>query len=118
MKYQIRPAQAADIAAFSEFPLPRTIKALVVIYKGELAAIAGVTLENGLAEVFSHVKDGVDAPSITVWRCALQLIQWVKEQNLPAIAVASHDKPRSGAFLERLGFTYMGNWNNERTYRL
>jgi hypothetical protein len=118
MTYHIRPATSADIAAFSDCALPRTIRALVVVHGGKPVAISGVTLIDGPVEVFSHILPDANPPPLAIWRCAVQIIRWVRSLNLPAFAIASPDKPRSGAFLQRLGFTHVADFDNKLIYGL
>lgn len=115
---EIRPATAADVLAFFGRSPQKTMQAVVVIKDGELSAFAGVTIERNQIIAFSDVKDGVRVPNITVWRCAKAIMKYIRGRQAPVFAIASPDIPRSGRFLQTLGFTYVGPCESGNVYRL
>lgn len=114
---EIRPATAADIRHFSDKPCDKTIKAMVVLKDGEIAALSGITIERDRLVAFSDVKN-VDASKFTVWRVAKELMAFISKNNLPVFAMTDSTKPNSGKFLERLGFHYEGECEDGTIYRL
>lgn len=116
--YEIRPITSDDVLAFwGRFP-DQTIRGYAVDYEGELACIAGVTVERRYAVVFSEIKEGINAPKVIIWRATNEIINKLKQLHITLVAVASADIPGSDKFLERLGFTYAGEYDGEKYYGL
>lgn len=114
---EIKPTTADDVIAFNGKPSDKTIRAFSVWKDGQLACIAGVTIEPDKIVAFSDVRSH-NAPKLTVYRVARELMKRIKEMNLPAIAVANADLPNSQRFLASLGFTFVGDCEDGAIYQL
>lgn len=110
---EIRPSTLKDIEEISGSKANRTVKSLSVFRDNELVCIAGVTIERDNIEAFSDIKDGVSASKITIWRTAKKLVDYIRGFNLPAVAITSN-----GKFLESLGFSYVGDHEEKKIYKL
>lgn len=106
----IRPATAEDIMIFNGGePYQETVRAWVVEYKGELACIAGVArLNTNVLLAFSKVKEGTEAPDITVYKTALQLFDKIKALGLDVVANPEENITGAPRFLKHLGFKSIG----------
>lgn len=111
--YKIRPATASDIHEFYGRTTASSLRALAIEWNGGLAGIAGVTIEPNGFTFFSDMKPGIYPPKITIWRVAREIMEWVKTLRLPV--GASTDNPH---FLDRLGFRFVGDFNEKKLYRL
>lgn len=105
---EIRSATPADIAEFYPSGSPRTAYTWSIIYKGKLAAIAGVTLERGGAVAFCDSKAGIDAPKMAIWRTSQEIYRRMQELGLPMITAPDPCIEGSFEFLKRLGFAPVG----------
>lgn len=105
MTYTIRPATSQDISQFYEKNTTYATKAWAVDYNGALACVAGVELRPKQAVVFSGMIDGIDAPKLTIWRCARDLMDKIRGLNLPLLVAICDDRfINSPRFLRKLGF--------------
>ena len=104
-----RPAAAADVLAFYGRPSPYSIKARVIENKDcEVIGIAGYYIIGSVAVMFSDNKESV--PALTIWRESKALMQGMK---IPAICFGSE---KSGPFLKRLGWQYVGSSQDGEVY--
>ena len=94
-----RLATAEDVRAVTGKDAPATLKALVFFYDGKPAGIGGYKIERGNYYVFSDINKDVDAPKITVYRCALKIMDLIKARGLPMFTVAENP-----SLCERMGF--------------
>jgi len=115
---EVRPAKLADILEFNGAPAGKTIKAFSIFWHGKLAAMAGITIEPGRLVFFSDVKEDIDPPKLTIWRASKYIVSRIKEMGVPVVAVANKEKKNSEQYLEKLGFTFIGEAGGERVYRL
>lgn len=106
-RVKIRGATRADIDAFYDGKLTKTVRAWVVEIDGELAAVAGVIREPLVMIAFSSMKPGLDVSKITIWKTALRLWDNIRALGYPVRAIAHPEIPGSAAFLERLGFLHI-----------
>jgi len=100
-----RIATKEDIEAFTGGGVPYTLKALAFFYDGKPAGIGGYKIENGNFVVFSDILKDVDAPKLTIYRCALKIMELIRAKGLPMYVVA--DNP---SLCKRMGFEpYVGS---------
>lgn len=111
---EIRPARPGDFPPVCGKANDRTVIAFTVEWGGEPVCIAGVTLEKGQFIIFSDIREGVNAPKMTVWRTARKLAERIKSLNLPAVTAPCH----TGRFLETLGLTYCASCEEGDIYRI
>lgn len=101
---QIKPSTPSDIKAFQE-NIDYTVRAWSVFLNGELVCISGVQITDQFLLAFSHVKQGLAVPKITIWRTGVLLWKKIKKLGYSQIyAFADADIPLSGNFLRRIGF--------------
>lgn len=108
---EIRPTSYADIISFYGKPSDKTIKAFTVTKDGEIACIAGVTVEPQ-PTAFSDVKD-VGASKFAIYRTAKLLAAKLMALGIPATATTSN-----GKFLASLGLSYAGEIEDKHIYLL
>lgn len=108
---EIRPATAADLEAFYGQRPQQTVKAVAVFQDGDLAAIAGVTIEPGFLVAFSDIKPGVTAPKMTYWRVAKEVMKFIG--NRPVVAGPSANHPNAARLLTKLGFVRIESEHGE-----
>lgn len=114
MSYEARPATREEIERFD--PERRnTVRALAFYYNGELAAIGGITVEHGRLVAFSNICDNLEAPKMTIYRAARDVMKFIG--NRPILASADPAFPNSGRFLESLGFTHIGTQECGEVYQ-
>lgn len=94
-----RMATADDIEAVTGQKSPYTCRAYAFFYDGVPVALGGYKLENGNFVVFSDIKEGVDAPKMTVFRCVLKVMEMVRAKGLSMYAVAENPE-----LCEKIGF--------------
>lgn len=94
-----RVASAEDIEGVTGEKPVYSVKALAFFYDGELAGIGGYKIHNGSYVAFSDIKKGVEAPKLTIYRCALIIMDLIKSKGLPMFASAENPE-----LCERLGF--------------
>lgn len=118
MNPEIKIATAADIFSIYNAPLPYAGKAWCVWMDDKIVGIAGVYFQPKQAIMFSDMMiDGLNVPKKTIWRTVKSLWENIKGLGIPAVAVCSGEFMNSGAMLERLGFTYVGQDSNGIIYR-
>lgn len=108
---EIRPTTADDVLAFYGQPSPKSMRAFTVLRDGEIACIAGVTIEPDGLVAFSDMKG--TAPKMTIWRTAKKLTKLIQDMQLPAYATTSN-----GKFLASLGLEYAGEIEGQTVYIL
>ena len=78
--YVIRTATREDILdVYGKMNFP--CRAWAVDYFGATVAVAGVSFQSNCAVTFSAIVDGVNIPKITIYRCALDLMNKIKSLN-------------------------------------
>jgi hypothetical protein len=115
---EIRPATMGDLVTFYGRLPEKTVRAVAVLKEGEIACVAGVTIERGIVTAFSDVREGVTAPKITVWRVAKKIADYIRSLNLPVMAVSDPRLPCSDKFLESLGFTRVAECEEGVVFKL
>jgi hypothetical protein len=113
-KPEIKPSTADDIASFYGAGVLKTVRAYSVFWRGELVAVAGVMLEPTGFIIFSDMKEGIEAPKMTVWKTAKLLAEAIKKFNIPAYTAPC----KTGKFLESIGLKQVTECNGEHIYRI
>lgn len=116
---ELRPATSADIQAFYQQPLIRTIQAFTVYYKGELAGIAGMMQVGPELFVFSDAKAGLNAPKKAYWRTAKAMLKLFAELagKRGLKTTPEPDLETAPRFLEHLGFSVIGRYGEDDLYQ-
>ena len=112
MNVELRPITVDDYTSFFGVPPDRTIRGYSFIKDGEMVAIFGALLGKDTTMLFSDVKDGLNAPAITVWRWAKKSLDLINDMQQPLFATSQ----KSGKFLCSLGFRYLGDTKYGKLY--
>lgn len=115
MRYEIRPSVAEDFLAFYGSLPQKSCRAWTVIYDGDIAAIAGVTISRDALMFFSDIAPDREYPASTIYKVGCFVTERVHEMGLPVMAIGDDD---SHNFLTRLGFYEVGCYNDQRFYKL
>ena len=91
------------MAFYGRMP-PRSVRVWVLEHDGQVLGLAGYFMQDGKAVLFSDVREGV--PKMTIWRAALA---FMKSLDMPLVCEGTQ---KSAAFLERLGWVYVGDNDN------
>lgn len=104
---EIRPSTPDDVRSF--FPtLKTTVRAWSIWYKGELSCVAGVAFTPSLMLAFMQIKEGVEAPKMTIWRCTKIVWENIKSLGFKRLyAMANPKLWTAPQYLERLGFKHI-----------
>lgn len=103
-----RWATAADIPDLAG---RHTIRARVAEQDGRIVAVLGYYVQDGIARVFSEVREPL--PKMTIWREAAAMMARIK---VPAVCLADRDHPGSCRLLERLGWQHAGTTPEGEVY--
>lgn len=98
----VRPATAADIAAYYGRPQRQTMRAVAIVKEGVMVGIIGLARLPGRLILFSESKPelGEDIRSFAVRRATIEMAKLGVRSKSPLYAV----KERGSDVLERLGF--------------
>lgn len=103
---EIRPATAADLAAFYGTPPARTQRAWVAVLDGRPLAVCGVAYERGKpAFLFSEIRPEMKRYPKTIIRGARMVLAETAGLGLRAQA----SSPRAARLLGWLGLRYLGS---------
>lgn len=105
----VKPLTQAIIDEFYGEGVSFTIKGYALYLDGKLVGVAGVRFVGSGRIVFSEIKEGVNLPKATVWRCTRLIMSMIDKMKIPVEAYADCNKETAPAFLKRLGFRYIGS---------
>lgn len=115
----IRPALAKDVEELYGEKNAKTLRAMSIYNDDELAAVAGLIIDEKSCTAFCKIKDRSARNKITIWRCAREIIRnLISTTKAPVYALADPEISNSGRFLERLGFTRVGEDKGINIYLL
>lgn len=101
----LRAATPADVGIF--YPvLPYSMRGLAADLGGRCIGVAGITITPMGRTLFATITDELRAYPLTMARAGRRIMTMAGTAPLTAIADPAH--PRSGAFLEWLGFVRVG----------
>lgn len=101
----VRPATAADIAAFSEIERPPTVKAWVGELDGKIIAIGGLAYGKGRWFAFIDLNDEARPYKMHILRAAKRMLAQARRDGIKYIyAESSPVEPKSVAWMTSLGF--------------
>lgn len=113
-----RGATLEDVQAF--YPgMTASFRAWVCELDGEVRGIIGVALLRPVACMFSTFEEPL-RPFLkhpTVLRLIKRAEAAVKASNVPVWAIAQPDEPTAPRMLERLGFSFLGEFDGDRIYQ-
>lgn len=115
LRYSIEPAKYEHFVEFYGHGPKQTCRAWTVKYDGEIAAIAGVTINRKSVVLFSDINSERDYPKTAIYKVGCYIVEHVSRMGLPVMAVGSE---KSRPFLEALGFYYLGKYQDQELYRL
>ena len=96
------------MAAFEGQRSPYTFQGITVLYKGQVAAIAGTALTGSGYVAFMEMRD-IDIPKATIWKAAKHITSLIVQNKNVVYAGLGDKHPNSRKFLEKLGFEYFGD---------
>lgn len=111
----ICPSTADDFVEVTGSAPPVSCRSWSVYYDGELAGVAGVTISRNAAIFFSNMKKDTKYPAKAIWSVANFIVSEVFVMNKTVFAIGSAE---SDKFLKRLGFYYIGRFNDLEYYQL
>lgn len=104
----IRPLKYKDLVEFYERSLGRHSEGWAVEYKGELAAVVGVTIYPTIVVAWSEIKPGIRAPKRTVLKAAKIMMDKIIGLGYPVLyAVANPELTTAPMLLARLGWDHI-----------
>lgn len=115
MTYSIRPSTQDDFIVFYGHPPLQSCRAWTVIYDGDIAGIAGVTISRDALVFFSNINPDREYPKATIYKIGCYITERVAEMKKPVIAIGTKE---SHNFLTRLGFVHMTRFEDQELYQL
>ena len=107
-----RPSVKEDIVDFYGC-VPVTMRSISFFLDGELAAIGGYKVQDGVVVIFSDIKEWAKTHKQSVWRCAKIVREFVKKTDAIIYAVAENCD-----FVSKLGFCKVGGDEEQDLYRM
>lgn len=104
-RLSFRPIRLQD---FSGELVGYPVKGWTALLGDDPVGIGGIMFKGSDAIVFARTSPMLRRHPLILYKCAYKLISLIKDLNLPVIAVADKDIPRSEATLEWFGFEYIG----------
>lgn len=101
----LRPATAADIAAFTNGEMKMTCRAIVADLDGDILGMGGVYYTGSHVIAFSDFKDKMRKYPFTMARAVKIIMNIVG--NKPCLAVADARHEGSDKLLEKIGFKHL-----------
>ena len=104
-EFIVRKATIEDIEAYSELSTRPSIKAVVLEVDGKVIGIGGLCLSKGRWYAFVDLDDEARVYKTTIARTAIRFLRQARADGIKFIyAGRDHEEPRSGVWLESLGF--------------
>ena len=114
----IRTATLEDLNQFYGDARPSaSMRAIVVDIDGKIAGVAGLSYHDGQMTAFSKMDDMLRDYPVTIMKAGKRFIRLIESHGRNVMAIASVDEPGSDRFLERLGFTFVGEIEQGRVYQ-
>lgn len=107
----IRPATADDCKRFWGSETPVSMRAFVAEQDGVVMAVAGLAFMSSGIMAFSDQSPEMPPHAMTAMRMAKKIIGVMQDIKSPVYCTADKTKPNACSFLERIGFTPLGNRN-------
>lgn len=106
MRVELRPAVAADLAHFTDKPLPHRIRAITAHSGDTILGVGGIGYRpDGTVIAFAFIADEARRYPAAIHRAGLAAIALMRAANVESvIAQAQPDNPAAERWLERLGF--------------
>lgn len=115
-RLRIRPITKQDILEFNNGKLyDKGLRGLAVELDGEPIGIAGVMHTTPL-QVFSEMKDAMRQYPVMIMKTAKKMQSLMSTYDSPMVAKASKNERNPTAFLERIGFEFIGENEDGRFY--
>ena len=114
---KLRPATIDDYRTLYGSEPPVSLQAIAAELDGETIGIAGIAYERGQLLGFSQMTDKMRQYPIQIMRATHRVMKMIREQEVNVLAVASCDEKNAAYFLEKLGFTYLGERKGQRVYQ-
>lgn len=113
----IRGINTEDILSFNNGELYKeSLRGLTAEIDGRPVAIAGI-LHTSPLQVFSTMRDEMRQYPVSIMKMAVALKSIMKTYECDLLAIADENESNSDAFLQRLGFVFIGENDNGRFYK-
>jgi len=112
---EIRPATAADIAAYYGSSVAPTVRAVVAVMDGKPVGIAGVKYERGALMAFSEIRNEMRPHRKAIVKGARMAVDMIRRIGAPVYAVGN--LPTSDELLRHYGFERVGESRDGGVYQ-
>lgn len=113
----IRGINTNDVLSFNNGELYKeSMRGLTAEINGRPVAIAGI-LHTTPLQVFSTMRDEMRQYPVSIMKMAKSLTGIMKDYDSDLLAIANEKESNSDAFLQRLGFVFIGENDNGRFYK-
>lgn len=112
MNVELKPITLEQYEMFFKQKPHRTIRGYSFFLDGEIVAVFGALLDQGSTMLFSDVKEGLNAPAITIWRWSKRALKLIDDMGQPLYATSKNAEK----FLLSLGFVFHTNTKYGKLY--
>jgi hypothetical protein len=111
MRVELRPTVAADLPQVIGEPLPHRIRAITALADGRVLGIGGIGFRpDGAVIAFVQMAAEARKYPAAIHRAGLAAMRMVRASGVPRVlAEAQPGNPAAARWLERLGFTRLGD---------
>lgn len=114
----IRTATAADLDEFYGDERPSaSMRAIVVEIDGKVAGVAGISYHGDIMTAFSKMDDSLRKYPVTIMKAARRFTDILNKHGRNVFAISACYEKGSDRFLERVGFTFVGETSEGRVYQ-
>lgn len=114
----LRPATKQDVESFyGDRPL-LTVRAIVAELDGDVVAIAGFAMHQGLNLAFSDLRENTNASRVMIVKYAKKMAHWMRDTGLPIYVTENPQRSNSHRFLSLMGFVEVDRQHGIGIYKL
>jgi hypothetical protein len=103
-----RSADAADVEAYYEKPLPFSFRGYVAVKDDQVVGVGGVYYDGPARVAFSEFKDEMRSDRRALVKGTRMLMKFIDTIKGPVYAVADQNEPTATNLLRRLGWVPTG----------